>query len=438
MKFFSTQKNSEPVGFNQAVVNGLAVDGGLYMPEFVPGLALDFWKNIGHFSFHSIAENMIYPFLSDEWDIRTIREMIEEAFNFEAPLRQLDEQTYVMELFHGPTLAFKDFGARFMASIFNKMTHNKRMAILVATSGDTGSAVAQGFQGTDQISVYLLYPRGKVSKLQEQQLTTSGNNVTAIEVDGTFDDCQYMVKQAFSDATLRNEVTLSSANSINFARLLPQSVYYAYALAQLRIKMKSAPVFSVPSGNMGNVTGGILAMKMGMPVEKFVIATNINDVVPQYLQEGYFEPRPSIRTISNAMDVGNPSNLDRIRYLFDDNLSQMKAKISGVSFTDVATRAAIRKVHEKTGYILDPHTAVGYLASDTYRKQNNEYDRPVIIMSTAHPAKFKDIVEPLINREIEVPERLKECMSKKKMSVPMEASYDALKNFLMMQTHYQT
>ena len=274
-----------------------------------------------------------------------------------------------------------------------------------------------------------------MSKLQEQQLTTTGGNVTAIEVDGTFDDCQRMVKQAFSDASLRDQLILSSANSINFARLLPQSLYYVYALAQLRNSGElQHPVISVPSGNMGNVTGGLLAMKMGMPVERFIIATNVNDVVPQYLDSGNFEPRSSIRTISNAMDVGNPSNLARIRYLFGDKLSDIHSVISGMSFSDDATKDAIKRVYKNLNYTLDPHTAVGYLASEAYREQTGNTNQPVVIMSTAHPAKFKDIVEPLTGADVEMPERLKECLKKKKESVLMKPSYEFLKTFLLKQS----
>lgn len=435
MRFVSTHRKSDPVSFTEALVNGLAIDGGLYMPEHIPVIDELFWDEISGYSFNEIAEKMMVPYLSDEWNRQTIRELIADAFTFDAPLRKLNDNIYVTELFHGPTLAFKDFGARFMARAFNKTARDKKIFILVATSGDTGSAVAQGFKGSENVSVFLLYPGGKVSKLQEQQLTTSGGNVIAIEVEGTFDDCQQMVKQAFSDKALRDELVLSSANSINFARLLPQSLYYAYTLAQLRKQHSEDPVFSVPSGNMGNVTGGILAMKMGMPVEQFIIATNVNDVVPKYLQNGVFEPRTSIRTISNAMDVGNPSNLARIRYLFDDRLPDMKSKLWGVSFTDDQTRQAIKRVYQNSGYILDPHTAVGYLAGEAYREKTGVGEVPIVIMSTAHPAKFKDTVEPLIGREIDVPDRLRVCMQKEKVAVTMKPSYEVLKEFLLEQNN---
>ncbi len=432
MRFVSTSQKSDPVTFTEALLNGLAVDGGLYMPERIPVIENEFWESVADKSFSDIAEKIVTPYLSDEWDSQTIRDIIQNAFTFEAPLKRIDGHTYVMELFHGPTLAFKDFGARFMARAFNKLGRDKKIFILVATSGDTGSAVAQGFKDSEHVSVYLLYPGGKVSKLQEQQLTTTGGNVTAIEVDGTFDDCQRMVKQAFSDTSLRNKILLSSANSINFARLLPQSLYYIYALAQLRkAGVLQKPVISVPSGNMGNVTGGLLAMKMGMPVERFIIATNVNDVVPQYLDSGIFEPRSSIRTISNAMDVGNPSNLARIRYLFGDKLSDIHSVISGISFTDDATKEAIKRVYKKCNYTLDPHTAVGYLASEAYREQTGNKDQPIVIMSTAHPAKFKDIVEPLTGVDVDMPERLRECLKKKKESVLMKPSYEILKAFLL-------
>ena len=443
MRFVSTTNKSQPASFYQAVLKGLADDGGLYMPESIPQLPGDFWQDITDLSFKEIAFNAARPFVRDELNDGELQAVIDDAFTFDAPLVPIDEKIYVTELFHGPTLAFKDFGARFMSRIFSVMNDKHEgldrqsgreendVYILVATSGDTGSAVAHGFLGVPGIRVCLLYPSGKVSKLQEQQLTTVGGNVTAIEVDGTFDDCQKMVKQAFSDTDLRSELTLSSANSINFARLLPQSFYYIYAFAQLKNLTNEKPVFCVPSGNMGNLTGGLLAMKMGMPVDQFIVATNVNDVVPEYLRKGIFSPRPSVRTLSNAMDVGNPSNLDRIRFLFGDSISTVRKHLYGSSFNDDQTRDAIQWMHQQTGYVLDPHTAVGYLASEEYRKTTGDEESPIILMSTAHPAKFKDTVESVIGESIPMPKQLQECMEKPKHAVPLDADYSVLKNFLL-------
>ena len=446
MRFVSTKNKSQPVSFYEAVLRGLADDGGLYMPESIPQLPEEFWQGVPGLSFKEIALNTARPFIRDELIDGELQAVIDDAFSFDTPLIPLDDKIFVTELFHGPTLAFKDFGARFMSRVFSAMNKkhedlNDRngqsnpkendVYILVATSGDTGSAVAHGFLGVPGIKVCLLYPSGKVSKLQEQQLTTVGGNVTAIEVDGTFDDCQKMVKQAFSDTDLRSKLTLSSANSINFARLLPQSFYYIYAFAQIKKLTNEKPVFCVPSGNMGNLTGGLLAMQMGMPVDQFIVATNVNDVVPEYLRKGIFTPRPSVRTLSNAMDVGNPSNLDRIRFLFGDSISTVRKHLYGSSFNDDQTRDAIQWVHQQTGYVLDPHTAVGYLASEEYRKSTGDEESPIILMSTAHPAKFKDTVESVIGESIPMPEPLQKCMKKPKHAIPLDADYSALKDFLL-------
>ncbi|HKI44957.1 MAG TPA: threonine synthase [Balneolales bacterium] len=446
MRFLSTNNKNQPVSFYEAVLQGLADDGGLYMPENIPQLSDEFWQGVADLSFKEIAFNAARPFVRDELNDIELQAVIDDAFSFDAPLIPLDDKIYVAELFHGPTLAFKDFGARFMSRVFSAMNNKheevagqKRQQdlkehdvyILVATSGDTGSAVAHGFLAVPGIKVCLLYPSGKVSKLQEQQLTTVGGNVTAIEVDGTFDDCQKMVKQAFSDVDLRSEITLSSANSINFARLLPQSFYYIYSYAQLKKLTDEKPVFCVPSGNMGNLTGGLLAMQMGMPVDQFIVATNVNDVVPEYLRKGVFTPRPSVRTLSNAMDVGNPSNLDRIRFLFGDSISMARKHLYGSSFNDDQTRDAIQWVHQQTGYVLDPHTAVGYLASEEYRKTTGDEESSIILVSTAHPAKFRDTVESVIGESIAMPKQLQECMEKPKQAIPMNGDYSALRSFLL-------
>ncbi len=426
MNFISTQQDADPISFSEAMIRGLAPDGGLYVPESIPRLPDAFWASLHGKSFAEIGLEMARRYI-DDISPDQLKALIEDAYDFEAPLVHLKDHYYILELFHGPTLAFKDFGARFMARIFSafRKTTDRDVIILAATSGDTGSAVAHGFLGVEGFKVCLLYPSGKVSKIQEQQLTTAGQNVLALEVEGTFDDCQYMVKQAFTDADLNETLVLSSANSINIARLLPQSFYYAYALGQLN--NTGAPVFSIPSGNFGNLTAGLLAHKMGMPVKQFIAATNINDVVPAYLRTGKFQSRPSLQTMSNAMDIGNPSNFVRIQHLFGGSWEEITKQMSGASFTDEQTREAIKRIYGETGYLLDPHTAVGYLAAEQY---NGYAEAPRIILSTAHPAKFRDSIEPLIGKEIPLPDQLAECMQMEKNSVKIKPDYSSLKAFL--------
>ncbi|MFH5833465.1 threonine synthase [Halalkalibaculum sp. DA384] len=439
MKFISTNGDSEPVPFSEAVLKGLAPDGGLYVPDHWPALDEAFLTNIHDKSLQQIGVEVSQLFV-DELDDDTLHSVIEEALNFDAPLVSIEENVNILELFHGPTLAFKDFGARFMSRIFSAFRKNKEqdIVILAATSGDTGSAVAQGFLGVEGVKVCLLYPSGKVSRLQEQQLTTAGQNVTALEIDGTFDDCQQMVKQAFSDQELNEQLVLSSANSINIARLIPQSFYYLYALAQMEKTEQNPPVFCVPCGNFGNLTAGLMARKIGMPASGFIAATNVNDVVPEYLQTGSFNPRPSKRTISNAMDVGNPSNFARIEYLYNHDHEAIRRHIWGASFSDEQTADAIRSVKEKTGYLLDPHTAVGYLATEAYRREAAGYfgepdDTPFVILSTAHPAKFGDVIEPVIGEKIPLPGRLAACLQKEKKSTHMDSDFGRLKAWLLEQ-----
>jgi threonine synthase len=438
MKFISTRKKSPPVTFSEAALQGLAPDGGLYVPTSWPKLPDDFLHYLSEKNLQEIGFEISKLFI-EELDENVLRTIAEEALNFDAPLIRLNERLYILELFHGPTLAFKDFGARFMAQIFQKIRQKKQedITILVATSGDTGSAVAQGFSGIEGVQVCLLYPGGKISRIQEQQLTTAGQNVTALEIDGTFDDCQRMVKEAFSDEELNRNIALSSANSINIARLLPQSFYYLYAVSQLsrQLSQSKRPIFCVPSGNFGNLTAGLIAQNIGMPACGFIAATNINDIVPEYLETGLFNPRSSIQTISNAMDVGNPSNFERMLQLFGHSQDRMKQAIWGTSFSDGETREAIREVYNDYNYLMDPHTAVGYLAVDQYLRRRHGYfgekdDTPFIILSTAHSAKFGNIVEPLTGTEVVIPERLGACMDKQKKSVKMENSYEDLRNWL--------
>ncbi len=433
MKFFSTNKQSPLASFFEAMRNGLAPDGGLYMPESIPRLPDTFWNSLPNLSFSEIAFQMARPFLGDEIGEEELAGAVEDAFNFPVKIHSLDGQVHILELFHGPTLAFKDFGARFMARLFSVKAQKEEqdVTILVATSGDTGSAVAHGFYKVPGIKVCLLYPAGKVSRLQEQQMATLGENITTLEVDGVFDDCQRLVKQAFVDKELNRAMQLSSANSINIARLLPQSFYYAFAAGELQKQGISAkPAFSVPSGNFGNLTGGILAMKMGLPVARFIAATNVNDVVPEFLHGSEFSPRDSIQTISNAMDVGNPSNFVRIQALFENSDDAIRQNIKGYSYSDEITREAICEVFDTHNYLMCPHTAIGYRAAKEFIQKNNS-PNPVISLATAHPVKFRDVIEPETGTTIDVPERLEKWLKREKTSIPIGKSYEEFKEFLM-------
>ncbi|MDZ7721221.1 MAG: threonine synthase [Balneolaceae bacterium] len=432
MKFISTNGQSKPVTFLEAMRKGLAPDGGLYMPEEIPVLPDSFWNSLKDLSFNEIAFGMAKPFFGDDLSDKELRSVIKDAFNFPVPLTAVEEDNFVLELFHGPTLAFKDFGARFMARLFseNARKAQEEVTILVATSGDTGSAVAHGFYKVEGVQVCLLFPKGKVSKLQEQQMATLGENVTALEVEGVFDDCQHLVKQAFTDDELNAKMQLSSANSINIARLLPQSFYYVYAVSELQKQGIENPVFSVPSGNFGNLTGGLLAMKMGMPAKHFLAATNVNDVVPEYLKGEEFQPRDSVQTISNAMDVGNPSNFARIKYLFNNSDSAIRDQITGYSYTDEETRETIRLIYDKYKYLLCPHTAIGYRAARESQAEKGE-NAATVTLATAHPVKFRDVIEPEIDQEIEVPERLKVWLQKEKKSTTIGSDFKGFKDFLM-------
>jgi len=432
MKFYSTNNKDNIVSFKHAVLNGIADDGGLFMPSVLPKLPDSFIKNISDISFKEISNTVANNLLSEDLPEDVLAKIVNSSINFDAPVVPLNEKIGILELFHGPTLAFKDFGARFMAETMSYLNKDsdKEIVILVATSGDTGSAVANGFYKIDGIKVVLLYPGGKVSKIQEQQLTTLGENVTALEVDGTFDDCQRLVKQAFPDKQVTGKITLSSANSINIARLIPQSFYYFNAYAQ--VCNKNQPVIiSVPSGNFGNLTAGLFAKAMGLPVHKYIAATNANDVFPNYLETTVYTAKPSVQTLSNAMDVGNPSNFVRILDLYKHNYETIKQIIYSASFSDEQTKSAMKEVYQKYNYVIDPHGAVGYLAFKKYISENRISDYAGVILETAHPSKFGDIVEDVINKKIEIPDRLKLCMSKEKRSVKISTNYDDLKNFLL-------
>ena len=449
MRLFSTNditKNSG-VSFREAVFRSLPDDNGLFMPDNFPRLPDAFFGQIEKYTFQEIAFEVAQTLIGDEIPALALRHIVEDAINFNAPVVSLDEQIHVLELFHGPTLAFKDFGARFMARVMSYFLQEDPTAeeinILVATSGDTGSAVAQGFLNVPGIQVTLLYPKGKVSSLQEKQLTTVGGNVTALEVEGTFDDCQRMVKQAFLDQELNQKLNLSSANSINISRLVPQSFYYFNAYAQLKRSIAFNPdqplVFSVPSGNFGNLCGGLIARRLGLPVHHIVAATNANDIVPHYLETGAFQPKPSVRTISNAMDVGNPSNFARLQAFYKTSadmdeaglLEAILGDITGKRYTDAQTKEAMLEVFQQyRGYVMCPHTAVGYLGLKEYLKSQ---DQPVygVILATAHPAKFIDVVEEVTKEKVILPDSLEMLLEKEKHATPVSNEFEDLKEYLL-------
>ena len=429
MKYYSLQKIAPEVSFEDAVIKGIAPDRGLYFPESISPLPDSFFENIEDLSNQEIAFNAIHQFVSKDIPNENLKEILADVLDFEFPLVQIEENVATLELFHGPTMAFKDVGARFMANCLGYFSRDKddEVTVLVATSGDTGGAVANGFLGVKGVNVVILYPSGKVSDIQERQLTTLGENITALEVAGTFDDCQKMVKTAFLDEELLENMQLTSANSINVARWLPQLFYFLFAYKQAKSKGKDI-VFSVPSGNFGNICAGIVAQKLGMPVKHFVAATNVNDTVPEFMKTGKYNPKPSSATISNAMDVGDPSNFIRIRHLFQDNLDHLREHLSSYSFTDSKTREALLKIYKETGYIADPHGAVGYLGLKKY--QETFPDTYGIFLETAHPVKFLDVVEETISQALEIPKQIQKVMDKEKESIQID-SYKALKDFLL-------
>ncbi|MFH1852550.1 MAG: threonine synthase [Candidatus Neomarinimicrobiota bacterium] len=427
MRYYSTNGRAPVVKFREALFRGLAPDGGLYLPESIPVFDSSFFT--ADRSYPELAAALIRPFVEEEIPPAVLTEIAAAAFTFPVPLVDLEPGTSILELFHGPTLAFKDFAARFMARTMAYFQDRlgRELTVLVATSGDTGSAVAAGFYGIAGIRVVILYPAGRVSPLQEQQLTAWGGNVTALEIAGSFDDCQRLVKQAFLDWELLSCRNLTSANSINIGRLLPQAVYYAWAWRQVR---EQDVVFSVPSGNFGNLTGGLIAVKMGLPTAGFVAAVNANTVFPDYLRTGDYRPRPARSTISNAMDVGDPSNFQRIRALFGDDPGTLRREVSSFGFSDRQTLMAIRDVYERTGYILDPHTAVGYLGWQRFRRGDTG-NRHGIVLATAHPAKFRDCYPEKIREVIAEPQRLTEFRRKSRQVQTLPTDYSAFKEFLL-------
>ena len=431
MKYYSTNKQAPLASLEEAVVKGLASDKGLFMPMTIRRLPQEFYDEIDSLSFQEIAYRVADAFFGEDVPAEILKEIVYDTLNFDVPLVQVKDNIYSLELFHGPTLAFKDVGGRFMArllSYFIRKEGRKQVNVLVATSGDTGSAVANGFLGVEGIHVYVLYPKGKVSEIQEKQFTTLGQNITALEVDGTFDDCQALVKAAFMDSELNERLLLTSANSINVARFLPQAFYYFYAYAQLKRAGRAAnAVICVPSGNFGNITAGLIAKRMGLPIKRFIAANNANDVFFDYLQSGNYTPRPSIATIANAMDVGAPSNFARIMELYRNDHAAVCRDISGFVSSDSDIRSTIAEVYEKHGYILDPHGACGYRALEHLL----EPGETGVFLETAHPAKFNSVINDVIKTEVEIPERLAAFMKGKKQSIEIGNRFEDLKKFLM-------
>ena len=466
MKFYSTNGQAPLASLEKAVVKGLAEDRGLYMPERIKQLPQEFFDNIQDMTFQEIAFHVADAFFGEDVPADDLRRIVNETLSFDCPVVPVEGNIYSLELFHGPTLAFKDVGARFMARLLQWETHphtslckekgdissmqtgnssngvttplprregqggrSSLINVLVATSGDTGSAVANGFLGVDGIHVYVLYPKGKVSPIQECQFTTLGQNITAVEVDGVFDDCQRLVKSAFMDAELYAHLKLTSANSINVARFLPQAFYYFWAYAQIKKKGCGSPVVCVPSGNFGNICAGLFGKRMGLPIRRFIAANNANDIFFKYLQTGKYEPKASVQTIANAMDVGDPSNFARIYDLYGKDVNNMRADMSGATYSDEQIADTIRDVYQRTGYLCDPHGACGYRAL----QENLQPDEVGIFLETAHPAKFKDTVERIIGQPVAIPDKLAAFMQGTKQSVSMSNNFTDFKSYLLQQ-----
>lgn len=431
MKYYSTNKKAPMATLHEAVVKGLASDRGLYMPENIKKLPKEFFDNIDKMSFQEIAYTVADAFFGEDVEADALKKIVYDTLSFDCPVEKIEDNIYSLELFHGPTLAFKDVGARFMARLLQYFIHQEGkedVNVLVATSGDTGSAVANGFLGVEGIHVYVLYPKGKVSKIQESQFTTLGQNITAVEVDGVFDDCQALVKSAFMDEGLNKHMKLTSANSINVARFLPQAFYYFNAYARMKAKgLADNLVICVPSGNFGNITAGLFGHEMGLPVKRFIAANNANDIFYKYLQSGKYEPKASIQTLANAMDVGDPSNFARVYDLYKGDHDKIISYISGATYNDDQIRETMAACHKETGYILDPHGTCGYRAL----KEGLKPGETGVFCETAHPAKFKDTVEPIIGAEVKIPARLAEFMKGTKKSITMTKDFASFKAYLM-------
>ena len=428
MNYYSLNHKAPNTTFKNAVIKGLAPDRGLYFPETITPLPQFFFDNIDNLSYSEIAYKAIEQFVSPDIPKSILKTIVEETLSFDFPIVKLNDNISTLELFHGPTMAFKDVGARFMArclGYFNKDNSNE-VTVLVATSGDTGGAVANGFLGVKGVNVVILYPSGKVSDIQEMQLTTLGQNIKALEVDGVFDDCQDMVKQAFLDQELTSKMQLTSANSINVARWIPQLFYFMFAYKQLH-KMHKEIVFSVPSGNFGNVCAGMMAQQLGLPIKHFIASNNENNVVTNYLKTEDYNPKPSVQTISNAMDVGNPSNFIRIQEIYKNNFNTLKNNLSSYSFSDAETKIALKEIYDTYNYVADPHGAVGYLGCKAYLKTNP--NAHCVFLETAHPTKFLDVVEEVIKEKQVLPKQIQAVMGKTKVATKI-SSYDGLKGFL--------
>lgn len=434
MKYYSTNRISPEVSLSEAVIKGLAPDKGLYMPQSITPLSQAFIDNMANMSFVEIATGVAEAFFGKDIDKQSLANIVAETLCFETPIVEVSKNIYSLELFHGPTMAFKDVGARFMARMLGHFIgggqKTGQLTVLVATSGDTGSAVANGFLGVEGIKVVVLYPKGKVSEIQEMQFTTLGQNITAVEIDGTFDDCQRLVKEAFMDTELNAKMQLTSANSINVARFLPQAFYYFNAYAQLqRLGRAKNVVVAVPSGNFGNLTAGLFAAKMGLPIKRFVAANNRNDIFFNYLQTGKYNPKPSVQTIANAMDVGDPSNFVRLVELFGGSHKAVAESISGTTYSDEKIAETIKKVYAEHSYLLDPHGACGYRALS----EGLADDETGVFLETAHPAKFLDTVEGILGEKVTIPTTLKAFMGREKVNVELSADYDNFKKFLTLQ-----
>ena len=447
MRYVSTNGRARPVAFREAALRGTAEDGGLFLPERIPTLAPEVWEQDGDVSFAETAFAVARAFFANDFADDELRAIVADACSFDVPLVTLEPSLHVHELFHGPTLAFKDVGARFMARVFARLRRDTDapLTVLVATSGDTGGAVAAGFHNVAGVRVVLLYPAGRVSQMQERQMTTLGGNITAVALNGSFDDCQWLVKRALGDAGLRDRLALTSANSINIARLIPQVFYYVHAFAQLSIHISSHArgralpvVCAVPSGNFGNLTAGLIARRMGLPIAHFIAATNANAVVPEYLASGTFQPRDSLRTLSSAMDVGDPSNFARMLALYEHDVERMRRAITGYSASDGETLAAMRRIYARHGYVADPHTAVAYAGLERYRERHQVASAAPfqgIVLATAHPAKFPETVRAALGIEPERPARPQACLDHPTRSVPLDNDFAALCRLLDENDH---
>ena len=433
MKFISTRRVAPPVNFAEAMMNGLAPDGGLYIPRQLVHLHESFFKHLESYTLLQLGEAVMENFLP-EIPRADMQNIMANSLTFPIPLIPLEENIYLSEVFHGPTLAFKDVGARFMANAMSYYMKNQdqKIAIVVATSGDTGSAIAHGFHNTPNIDVYVLYPSQKITALQEKQMTTLGGNIHAIEVKGTFDDCQLLVKTALMDEDIKSKKTVTTANSINIARLLPQAVYHGWAVAQIKkINLTADPTLVIPSGNFGNLTAALYARGMGFPINHFVAATNANNIIPDYLQTGDFTPQPTKHTISNAMDVGNPSNFERLKSFYGNDYKKMRHEVTGLAITDEQTLAQIKKTYDQSGYILDPHSAVGVVAAKQFQKRESTHTDPLVVMATAHPAKFPEAIKQAIGIDIALPESLQTALTQEKHSIKIAPEYALFKKILL-------